>query len=247
MTSFFTRYARQGEHEQVWNELRRLGPVPGAFEEDVVAVATATMERFARHVVRLAEALPELGFVRASEGLPPHQPPTEATPAAVREMEEAVGPLPAALKASFLTVGDVSFLGDCPALGLHYHGGFEPEPGPPGVEYPDPLDVAGVEHLRYEWEAYTEDPDGDDGDDEEFLFSIAPDEFHKANVSGGTHDVVLPDACADPEVYGVRGRKGITLVEYLRTSIAWGGLPGWEFAPGRPPAALERLAVRPDF
>ncbi|MGK5637108.1 hypothetical protein ACSNOK_02120 [Streptomyces sp. URMC 126] len=247
MTSYFTRYA-QGEHEQVWNELRRLGPVPGALREDVEAVATATMERVARHVVRLAEALPELGFVQASEGMAPHRPPTEGTPAAVRAMEEAVGVLPAALKASFLTVGDVSFLGDCPVLGLHYHHGPPPRTGPPGVEYPDPLDIAGVEHLAYEWEAYTEDPDYANGDaEEEFLFSLAPDELHKANVSGGTHDVALPDPSADPEVYGVAGRAGITLVEYLRTSIAWGGLPGWEFARGPAPDALARLAVRPDF
>ncbi|MER5782072.1 hypothetical protein ABT104_10170 [Streptomyces mobaraensis] len=248
MTSFFTRYARQGEHEQVWHELRGLGPVPGELREDVEAVATATMERVARHVVRLAEALPELGFVPATEGVAPHRPPTEGTPALVRAMEETVGVLPAALKASFLTVGDVSFLGDCPALGLHYHEGPLPRTGPPGAGYPDPLDVAGVEHLRYEWVAYTEeDEEADEAEDAEFLFSLAPDEYHKANISGGTHDVVLPDPRADPEVYGVIGRKGITLVEYLRTSIAWGGLPGWEFAPGPAPEALGRLAVRPDF
>ena len=37
------------------------------------------------------------------------------------------------------------------------------------------------------------------------------------------------------------------LVEYLRLSIAWGGMPGWSFQPDRAPAALAALRTRPDF
>ena len=49
-------------------------------------------------------------------------------------------------------------------------------------------------------------------------------------------------------LHGVDGRPGVTLVEYLRISIAWGGCPGWSFAPAaRVPAALEALRRAPDF
>src|SRR5205823_3654896 len=57
----------------------------------------------------------------------------------------------------------------------------------------------------------------------------APDELHKAGISGSTHDLELPDACPDPVIYGVEGRPGVTLVEYLRTSCRWAGFPGFEF------------------
>jgi hypothetical protein len=40
-----------------------------------------------------------------------------------------------------------------------------------------------------------------------------------------------------------RGRgEGIRLVEYLRTSFAWGGFPGFEFYPPAPPELDELRA-----
>ena len=61
--------------------------------------------------------------------------------------------------------------------------------------------------------------------DTRFPFDFAPDELHKANISGATYDVMLPDSAAD---FRLRGAKGYPwFVTYLRRSFAWGGFPGW--------------------
>ena len=39
-------------------------------------------------------------------------------------------------------------------------------------------------------------------------------------ISGGDHYVMLPAGAADPPLVGVEHRKGVTLVEYLRASLA---------------------------
>jgi hypothetical protein len=108
--------------------------------------------------------------------------------------------------------------------------------------------LADVDHLRFCWDEYSENVEDDPSLAEEgFFFDFAPDELHKANFSGATHEVLVSVPVADPVVYGVRGRPEITLVEYLRTSIAWGGMPGWSFKPDHAPAALAGLRVQPDF
>ncbi|MEU0991508.1 hypothetical protein [Streptomyces sp. NPDC005953] len=239
MTSYFQRYA-SGQHEAVWRELRALGPVPPALHDDVAAVCAVTMERVAGQVARLAAMLPELGFVGVD--VPLHRPPTDADRRTVAELDEEIGGLPAALTACLQVVGGVSFLGDWEAINLHYQHGPGQSTMPPGPEYPDPLWLCDAALLRCEWEEFQEEPD-EDG----FLFVVAPDELHKANVSGGSHDVALPDRCADPVLLGVAGRPGITLVEYLRESIAWGGFPGWSFHGGAAPDALAPLRAQPDF
>jgi hypothetical protein len=70
-------------------------------------------------------------------------------------------------------------------------------------------------------------------------FGFAPDDLHKAGISGGTHDIVLPAATADPLLLGVEYRDGVTLVEYLRASLAHGGFAGAEFMPAPPPLLAE--------
>ncbi|MEV4614591.1 hypothetical protein AB0K43_18635 [Kitasatospora sp. NPDC049258] len=238
MTSYHRRYAA-GEHEAVWAELRALGPVPDPLREDVTAVAELTMRRVERHLDRIEQQLAGLDFAPAWQV---RERPTTAGLAGLDRLAGAIGRLPAAYEAGLRVLGGVSFVGDCPALGL----GHRLPAGAP--IYPDPLWLPSVESLREEWEDYRADaaeyPDlATDG-----FYQGAPDEPHQAKVSGASFDLVLPDGCADPVVDGVGGRPGITLVGYLRTSVAWGGFPGWSFAPPQAvPPALAALRARPDF
>jgi hypothetical protein len=73
-------------------------------------------------------------------------------------------------------------------------------------------------------------------------FGFAPDEQHKAGISGGTHDIVLPHATADPQLLGVEYRDGVTLVKYLRACLANGGFGGAEFMPA-PPRLLAEISA----
>jgi hypothetical protein len=237
VTSYMSRYIA-GEHEAVWTEIRALGSVPDDRVDDVQAVADETMRRVARHVARIAEHLGSLGFVPADERIPVFEPPTDDDRAELDRLDEEMGGLPAAFAACLRQVGTVDFTGDCPQLGLAYHQRRGVSGMPPGPDFPDPLVVPSTEFLSYRWD--------DREDDEGFIFPFAPDELQKANISGGTHDLELPDA-ADPVLVGVVGRPGITLVQYLRTSIRWGGFPGWEFAADQAPPGLQALRVMPDF
>jgi hypothetical protein len=244
VTSFAQRY-RAGEHRAVWEELRALGPVPQRLQPDVAATAAETMRRAAVHIARIAEALPDLGFVPAFGA--PYIPADATCGAEVGALSTEIGGLPAALAAAMREIGSVSFIGDCPALDLHYHD-VDGEDSP---VLPDPLDLPSVKNLRYEWRQYQNGYRTDDGDpdwpEEAFKYAIAPDDLHKANVSGGAQLVLLPDTLADPFVHGLTYSGVDTLVEYLRLSIAWGGFPGWSNAPELAPAALAGLRTTPAF
>ncbi|WP_123809649.1 hypothetical protein [Micromonospora globispora] len=55
------------------------------------------------------------------------------------------------------------------------------------------------------------------------MLSVAPDHFHKDNVSGGApYGIVLPDACADAHFVG---EVGMPLVSYLNWVFRHGGFP----------------------
>jgi hypothetical protein len=241
VASFAQRY-RAGEHHAVWRELRALGPVPEPLRADVAETATETMRRVAVHIARIAEALPELGFVPAFGA--PYVPADAACRAEVDALSAEIGGLPAALAAAMREIGSVSFIGDCPALDLHYHDGEDSR------VLPDPLNLDGVKKLRYEWRLYQDGyrcHDDPDRPEDAFMYTIAPDDLHKANISGGCQLVLLPGTLADPFVYGLEYSGVDTLVEYLRLSIAWGGFPGWSRAPELAPSALAGLRTTPAF
>jgi hypothetical protein len=235
VTSYHQRFLA-GEYTQVWAELGRLAPDAVADADDVAAVADETMRRVAVHVRRLAEALREFGLVTPR---PLHLPPTAEELADLPRLEAEIGGLPVALSACLRNVGQVLFTGDCPVLGITYEE-MEPEDTP----LPDPLVIPRVDWLREDWVEHR-DAYGDPGP---FHFTFSPDDLTKANISGLSYDIDLPSGAIDPPLTGVTWRTGpITLVEYLRTSIAWGGLPGWSTAPDDAPAELDRLRVVPDF
>jgi hypothetical protein len=236
VTSYYRRYLR-GDREAVWAELRALGPVPDTLAEDAAAVADETMHRVSLHVARIAAALPELGWAGADPIVPPHEPPDDD--ALVDSLTEKIGSLPLALDACLRRVGEVWFAGDCAVLDLTYHRQPAPRTKPPSPEFPDPLCLGNAYSLAYEWDRRT--------DPAAFDFPLAPDELGKANLAGGDHTIELPSQVADPLIKGVTGKPDITLVEYLRESIAWGGFAGWTFHPHLAPAALITLRADPDF
>jgi len=183
-------------------ELRALGPVPKPLAADVAAVAAETMRRVADHVARIVAGLLELEFVPAHD-LPLYRPPTEEDRIFVDQFAEHIGGMPAAFHACLQRVGLVSLLGDCSAVDLSYHRDVALDGMPPGYGYPDPLCLPNVQEIADEWiERSYHDPDWRP---DCFWYPFAPDELHKANISGQTHDLLLPDLVADPALRGVAG------------------------------------------
>ncbi len=66
-----------GECEEVWDDIRRLGPVPAVLASDVDAVAMETMRRVLRHVPRIVDGATSVRFMPGFPDLGPHLEPTE--------------------------------------------------------------------------------------------------------------------------------------------------------------------------
>ena len=59
--------------------------------------------------------------------------------------------------------------------------------------------------------------------------AIAPDDLHKANISGGApYEIAIPDLRADGELVNERHR--LFFVDYLRLCFEFGGFPGYDGA-----------------
>jgi hypothetical protein len=206
--------------------------VPPERSEEVDEVARLTMSNALPQVMRIVDGFLELGFHPTDA---PHTPPPGDATERLRVLEQEIGSLPAALTAIMSEIGQVSLTGDCPALGLYY----EDEDDQDRPELPDPLVLPGVGYLEYSWHEARHHGEGS----EPFVFVFAPDDLHKANISGSTQDLELPDSSADPVIAGV----GLSVVEYLRLSVSRGGLAGFGSDMADYPAALGSLCQTPRF
>ena len=225
--TFLSRY-QQSEYENVWNELLALGsrvrqePV----YSDAVAVARATMRRARHNLDLLIPRLRAIGYEFLADNpnttLYPETvfaPPNANVLARIAEQEKSVGALPISLCAWYEIVGEVNLMGTHP--GIRY---FEDEP------LPDPLVVDAISDYHFDlledWQADC-DLIGADG---AYPLELAPDEFHKANISGGLpYSVALPNEAIDaPLLYEWHNT---TFVNYLRICFRFGGFPGFERLP----------------
>jgi hypothetical protein len=239
--SLAARYER-GEHVAVWEKLRHQ-PVSAV---DAAAVAEATMRRVARNVDVVVDRLSAAGWRWAH---PEHlrQAPTDADLQAITAIEGRMGPLPVALRACLMHVGEVCLCGTLPGWEPPWYG-FDDYAFHDRGTYPvmgDPLVLPQAAWMAEDWPSWTDgDLAGRGRDDEaepERLYLFAPDELHKAGISGGDHYLMLPAAAADPPLVGVEHREGVTLVEYLRASLAHGGFAAAEFMTP-PPSLLAEIS-----
>lgn len=215
--NYLERY-RAGEYEQVWSELQALGravrrqPHYAAAQE----VAAETMRRVRRNCELLVSRLRSAGYTFGvypdgtggyfTDG--PLVAASAETRADCASLAKLAGPLPLSLLAFWREVGSVDFVG--------MHRGW-----PAGL---DPLVIYTPEGALSELESRAEE-DEQDGS-EPFEATLAPDELHKDNVSGGSpYSVALPDPAADFKL--LNERHELLFVPYLRFAILRsGGFPG---------------------
>jgi hypothetical protein len=151
-----------------------------------------------------------------------HVPPGPNARKDVANFEKEYGTLPLSLRAFYEVVGEVNLNGTHPAL--------DPEGSPVA---PDPLLVYGLDDGIVEF-----DEDDEEGETPSAV-TIAPDDLHKANTSGGdAYTMAIPDPRADGEL--LNERHDLFFVDYLRLCFEYGGFPGYE---GRSsaPAELQTL------
>jgi hypothetical protein len=225
LTRLLERY-RGGEHDAVWDELRRLGPMASTSPQLAYAeaVAVETMARVRTNLERIVERLKSSGYRFIYPAL---TAPAARVDEEIAKIEESIGVLPLSVKAFYRAVGSISLMGTHPDWKLSgylfddEHGGLKTAVGQ--VIYTDPLVVYPLD-AKYtiaehtDWKEWAEQGD-------RFRVTIAPDVYHKANVSGGgPYGVFIPDARADGEI-DLDGRDTF-FVDYLRDCLRWGGFPG---------------------
>jgi hypothetical protein len=237
VSSWLRRY-EAGDRVQVWTEMLGLGPEIRADArawDEAVKVARLTMQRVRANVELLRDLLPEAGYVFApDEGLPVFEPPPEDTSSQLDELEAEVGRLPLALRCWLEQVGQVNLVGAHPGW---------------GYDYGDPLVVqAPVDYVLAEYAGWAADR-GTKWDRGSFTVDLAPDDLHKANISGGPpYAMAVPNAAVDGVLLWEQHQT--TFVNYLRICFRWGGFPGWDrggldgwAAPaGPPPPVLREFA-----
>ena|SRR5579862_217764 len=190
-------------------------------------------------------------------------PPGQDAAQDIREFENNLGgPLPLSLRAWCEIVGSVSLIGTHPVLSFR-----ERAQGGPMAMFMDPsmFSVAGgsarLDEMRAvgmnvvtELPAARETPLADplvvDGEPaawmvDEFspgetrLISLAPDDLHKADISGDAYYMEVPNPAADAVF---QDWQNANFVDYLRIAFRWGGFPGWQRYQYRPEKELACLA-----
>jgi hypothetical protein len=187
--------------------------------EEAWAVARETMRRARQNIEMLVERLRKLGY-RFENPDAVHIPPPLDAAQRVDELEWLIGgAVPLSLRAWWEEVGEVSLVGSDRALAFR----ADPASGELPQAYADPLALDGVDRGLAECREMTQHVEG--VGQTPFRLALAPDWYHKANVSGGVYATTLPNPAADALLEGEP--HGTTLVGYLRVAFTWGGFPGW--------------------
>jgi hypothetical protein len=152
-----------------------------------------------------------------------HVPPGPNARKDIANFEKEYGTLPLSLRVFYEVVGEVNLNGTHPAL--------DPEGNSVA---PDPLLVYGLDDGIVEF-----DEDDEEGETASAV-TIAPDDLHKANTSGGdAYAMAIPDPRADGEL--LNERHDLFFLDYLRLCFEYGGFPGYE---GRSTAPAELQTLR---
>ena len=223
--SLYERY-KAGEYEEVWSQIRAISNRECLASDDIVDVAKETMERVAKNADLIAGRLQAAGWrALSADAIDLRTAPSPDDRAIMDLVRDTIdAPLPLSMEMFWRVVGGINWVWD-----------YEQRTPRPSlnVEAPldelDPLCIYPPEAAAYaidEWmdEEYPEMSGLPDG---QFRLDLAPDDLHKANISGGDpYGIILPSENPDPVF--MHGSRQSHLVDYLRHCFKWAGFPGLE-------------------
>ena len=192
---------------------------PSAYAPYEVSGGSTLQEQiiaFGRRIEALVERLRASGYVfnNPDEVFPGPAPDAADS---IRQIEAGVGPLPLALKLFWLHVGSVDLTGSHPSW---------TESG-----YPDPLVVFPPTYAVHELLEYMGDREERDKCNYPYVVPVAPDYFHKADVSGGEpYAIAVPAVADDPQMLNTPVRE--TFLQHIESALDSGGFPGLAECPG---------------
>lgn len=231
MTPFADLYAA-GRHVEAWERLSQACAAKPSLAdgEDADRLARLTFERVARNIDRIIAGLRRVGYRFECENpeLGQATPPRRlATPEALSRIAEAAWPgrWPLALRGFTRFVGDVD-LRQSFADSAHE----APDPVLAWLGDWDPL-VFDSGYLCYLLDEVADDPEHPRREGRFVAVDLAPDLFHKADVSGADGYVVrLPDTSPDPSIEpgtsNFLNYEAVSFLTYLRRCLSRGGFYG---------------------
>lgn len=210
------------------------------FRQEAHRIAREIMRTARENVERIVEHLVRIDY-RFSEPDRIHLPPTKMATEWFADYESKGVYFPVSLQAWILEVGSVNFMGSHPNWP---HPGYLFQDSGAGVEpwLTDPLvidvpeDFIQQEYKDWQWRC---DEDGSQQAGP-FRIPIAPDDIHKANVSGGG-PYEVPTELPAVDALVLNERHCVSLVSYLRMAFDWGGFPGFELIDERPAEFIASL------
>jgi hypothetical protein len=168
------------------------------------------VDALGHHICLIAARLEQLGFrfERPREVFPGPEPDAQG---AIERIEAAVGSLPQSLKQFWLRVGSVDFSGHHPKW--------------QGCEYRDQLIVFPPSTALKELQEFLSDQEERLRANDPYCVPIAPDIFHKADVSGGPpYGLAVPATEEDPPL--VNALPPVSFLEHVERALRYGGFPG---------------------
>jgi hypothetical protein len=222
MTATFLDRYMKGEHEQVWEELYKAGNAiyQARLFGDALAVTQETMRRVRKNIDLLISRLTSLGFgfgtypdghTKINGYTRPYHPPRKNIDKEISRFERlsGIGKLPLSLKVFWQIVGEVNLIG--------YY--------PDWPAYSDPLVIFPIEAAISEYEDWRYCLKEGIKDAGLFQIPLAPDYYHKDNISGGApYTVLVPNWAIDGTLENESHLT--TFVNYLRICFRQGGFPG---------------------
>jgi hypothetical protein len=270
-TTYLERYVA-GEYEPVWAELHALGAAVRAepLYSDALGVAHETMRRVRYNIETLIPRLEALGYAFGYEWAqgrnfpsgppdPIFAPPQPNIAEAITELERRAGILPLSLRAFYEVVGSVNFVGEPPAAWTDWRA--EPDDLDALYVYSAKVALEDAETWQEQYDdLHTPEVDLPRTDEEDicdarayfalprdcWLVPIAPDEWHKYDISGcGAYEIAIPNLAADARLLTERHRT--TFVNYLRICLRWAGFPKLDRVSGAPVAVSELSELTRDL
>ena len=170
----------------------------------------ARVDRLGQRISAVVARLNEFGF-RFERPRDVFPGPEAQALRAIERIESEAGSLPQSLKLFWLRVGSVDLSGHRPEW--------------QGCEYLDQLIVFPPSAAVEELEEFLSDRGERMRSDNPYCVPIAPDVFHKADVSGGPpYELAVPATEEDPRL--LNALPSVSFLEHVERALGYGGFPG---------------------
>ncbi|WP_425396907.1 hypothetical protein [Aeoliella sp.] len=207
------------------------------FREEALNVARAIMRNVRRNIETIVERLHARNycFIHPDSAYVP--PPNDATKWA-DDLANLGVYLPISYRAFQEVVGSVNLMGTDNSWPKSGYSGV----GPSETWETDPLVVEGDKNYILneleDWSNWTKEKEP--SEHFPFTVSFAPDDLHKANISGGPA-YAIPVSRPSVDCLVLHERHCMSFVAYLRNAFQWGGFPGFELIQNAPEGFLAEM------